>query len=125
MQGTLLVMCIFWKVRQQRLGIDDFGHSLASPSPSTSGGSTYDSNSRGEEEVPGLVTGDGDDPTAVSMALAAALESAVETDLRAQSDTDAAQAEDSERTPLLGNATKDSEVRERETSQRWFGWLRR
>lgn len=127
MQGTLLVMCIFWKVRQQRLGIDDFGHSLASPSPSASGGSTYDSNSRGEEEVPGLVTGEGDDPTAVSMALAAALESAVETDLRAHSDSriDAAQAEDSERTPLLGSTTKDNEAGGRETNHGWFGWLRR
>ncbi|KAJ8700953.1 hypothetical protein PTI98_003926 [Pleurotus ostreatus] len=127
MQGTLLVMCIFWKVRQQRLGIDDFGHSLAPPSPSASGGSTYDSNSRGEEEVPGLVTGEGDDPTAVSMALAAALESAVETDLRAHSDSriDAAQAEDSERTPLLGNPTKDNEAGGHETNHGWFGWLRR
>ncbi|KDQ32676.1 hypothetical protein PLEOSDRAFT_1032971, partial [Pleurotus ostreatus PC15] len=89
MQGTLLVMCIFWKVRQQRLGIDDFGHSLASPT--------------------------------------AALESAVETDLRAHSDSriDAAQAEDSERTPLLGNPTKDNEAGGHETNHGWFGWLRR
>ncbi|KAL4262812.1 PQ loop repeat protein [Pleurotus pulmonarius] len=127
MQGTLLVMCIFWKIRQQRLGIDDFGHSLASASASTIGGSTYVSDSRGEEEVPGLVTGEGDDPTAVSMALAAALESAAETDLRAQSDDriDAAQAEDSERTPLLGNPAKDGEAGGRATSDGWFGWLRR
>lgn len=26
MQGTLLTMCIFWKIRQGRLGIDDFGN---------------------------------------------------------------------------------------------------
>jgi len=25
MQGSLLVMCIIWKIRQERLGIDDFG----------------------------------------------------------------------------------------------------
>lgn len=25
LQGTLLIMCIIWKYRQQRLGIDDFG----------------------------------------------------------------------------------------------------
>lgn len=30
MQGSLLVMCIVWKVRQHRLHIDDFGHPLAS-----------------------------------------------------------------------------------------------
>uniref|UniRef100_UPI001ABA2FAD PQ-loop repeat-containing protein n=1 Tax=Aetokthonos hydrillicola TaxID=1550245 RepID=UPI001ABA2FAD len=28
MQGSLLVMCIMWKFRQNRLQIDDFGHSL-------------------------------------------------------------------------------------------------
>lgn len=28
MQGTLLIMCIFWKIRQSKLGIDDFGHPL-------------------------------------------------------------------------------------------------
>jgi len=28
MQGTLLIMCLFWKVRQARLGIDDFGRPL-------------------------------------------------------------------------------------------------
>jgi hypothetical protein len=26
MQATLLVMCIAWKFRQRRLGIDDFGN---------------------------------------------------------------------------------------------------
>jgi hypothetical protein len=34
MQGFLLFMCICWKVRQQRLHIDDFGHPLRnSPLP--------------------------------------------------------------------------------------------
>ncbi|KAA1474477.1 hypothetical protein DENSPDRAFT_841076 [Dentipellis sp. KUC8613] len=37
MQACLLVMCIFWKFRQQRLHIDDFGHPLPNadepPSP--------------------------------------------------------------------------------------------
>lgn len=28
MQGTLLVMCLAWKARQARLGIDDFGKPL-------------------------------------------------------------------------------------------------
>ena len=26
MQGSLLTMCIFWEIRQCRLGIDDFGN---------------------------------------------------------------------------------------------------
>ncbi|OCH90807.1 hypothetical protein OBBRIDRAFT_792914 [Obba rivulosa] len=28
LQGTLLVMCLFWRTRQRRLGIDDFGNLL-------------------------------------------------------------------------------------------------
>lgn len=28
MQALLLVMCLFWKARQKRLGIDDFGNPL-------------------------------------------------------------------------------------------------
>ncbi len=28
MQAILLVMCLFWKARQRRLNIDDFGHPL-------------------------------------------------------------------------------------------------
>ncbi|KAH7929292.1 hypothetical protein BV22DRAFT_1029731 [Leucogyrophana mollusca] len=28
MQGCLLAMCIVWKIRQRKLGLDDFGHSL-------------------------------------------------------------------------------------------------
>ena len=31
MQGTLLVMCIAWTYRQNRLGIDDFGRSIHPP----------------------------------------------------------------------------------------------
>ncbi|WRT69175.1 uncharacterized protein IL334_006159 [Kwoniella shivajii] len=31
MQGALLVICVLWKRRQKRLGIDDFGHPLNSP----------------------------------------------------------------------------------------------
>jgi len=33
MQGVLLVMCLCWKVRQRRLGIDDFGHPLTDSPP--------------------------------------------------------------------------------------------
>lgn len=28
MQGLLLIMCIYWHRRQQRLGIDDFGNPI-------------------------------------------------------------------------------------------------
>ena len=43
MQAMLLVMCICWKVRQRRLGIDDFGHPLSSsPLPQTADESPND-----------------------------------------------------------------------------------
>ncbi|XP_006455448.1 hypothetical protein AGABI2DRAFT_209911 [Agaricus bisporus var. bisporus H97] len=41
MQATLLVMCIAWKFRQRRLGIDDFGNPVVPPTmaePADSGG---------------------------------------------------------------------------------------
>ena len=31
LQSLLLIMCICWKVRQKRMGIDDFGHPLPIP----------------------------------------------------------------------------------------------
>ena len=33
MQAILLVMCFIWKIRQRRLGIDDFGHPIVSSRP--------------------------------------------------------------------------------------------
>jgi hypothetical protein len=38
MQGILLIMCLFWKIRQRRLRIDDFGQPLRdSPLPALPG----------------------------------------------------------------------------------------
>ena len=31
MQCSLLIMCLFWKARQRKLGIDDFGNPLDAP----------------------------------------------------------------------------------------------
>ena len=42
MQAMLLVMCLFWKVRQRRLGIDDFGHPLDSSTVLHDGGDDED-----------------------------------------------------------------------------------
>jgi len=39
MQGSLLVMCLAWKVRQKRLGVDDFGQRIATTAAT---GSTAD-----------------------------------------------------------------------------------
>jgi hypothetical protein len=102
MQGTLLTMCIFWKIRQCKLGIDDFGNPLFG--------------SQG-------VTSDGE-------VITTAPPSNVETD--AQGEVTVTVIEDAEyhahgnlvgeETPLLhghgGNLKAGS-------PRRWLGWLRR
>ena len=55
MQAILLVMCIVWKVRQQRLHIDDFGHPLPGnpaydPSQAHAGEDAIDAGAGGEED---------------------------------------------------------------------------
>jgi len=89
LQGCLLLMCIAWKMRQQKLNVDDFGNPLGPQYPPPSW-STSDSDYHvthentlveDDEPVPGLVTEPSENPIAVRVALATALESAVETDL--------------------------------------------
>ncbi|OBZ66346.1 Uncharacterized protein C4C5.03 [Grifola frondosa] len=36
MQGSLLIMCLFWHARQHRLGVDDFGNPLITSEPNSS-----------------------------------------------------------------------------------------
>ncbi|KAJ8520533.1 hypothetical protein ONZ45_g2687 [Pleurotus djamor] len=140
MQGTLLVMCICWKFRQQRLGLDDFGNPLYESDTSSIRSRNYGAISpRGGEEieeVPGLVTSEGDDPAAVSLALAAALESAAGTDLRSRTESDRGSAVGDdlagdgrrtggdEATPLLGSS-KDGEGEGKPGGAGWFSWFRR
>lgn len=111
MQGTLLIMCICWKFRQLRLGIDDFGHPLPeSPYHQSSHHHAHrrPSSSRPESDVsvPGLQVDEEEEPQAVRAALAAAIESAVEEDIvgstmrRSAWPGGAVQA--TETTPLLG-----------------------
>ncbi|KAJ3919396.1 hypothetical protein F5877DRAFT_90055 [Lentinula edodes] len=95
MQGTLLVMCICWKIRQKRLGLDDFGHNID------------------------------EDAVAVRVALANALESAVEGDVRSggvrevrEIPIHAYHEQDDENTPLLNNGKQSSAPAPR----RWFGF---
>ena len=73
MQGSLLVMCLLWRARQYRLGIDDFGNPLDSSSVL------------------------GADSPAQSVLVNAAIEAARESDVRI--DVDAEEA--NEATPLL------------------------
>lgn len=106
MQGSLLIMCIIWTFRQRRLGIDDFGNPVSLPAYSTSP-------SDDGYVVPGLVVGE-EDPAVIRVALAAALESAAESDVRNGSIRDAHELPISEETPLL-NPTHASNK---------GGWLR-
>ena len=90
LQGCLLVMCIMWKFRQRELSVDDFGNPLhpSFPPPSWSEACTRgDCETRvvpepDNDPVPGLVTEPSENPVAVCVALAEALETAVQTDLR-------------------------------------------
>lgn len=52
LQGTLLVMCLFWRAQQRRLGIDDFGNPLPD-APSTA---------HFQHHVPAYQTGEQEQP---------------------------------------------------------------
>ncbi|KAJ7199634.1 hypothetical protein GGX14DRAFT_661548 [Mycena pura] len=85
MQCTLLSICIAWKMRQRRLGIDDFGqrHSpatAASYCDAEEGGAG--ASEEEDEGVPGLVIGAEEDAGAVRKALESALGEAVAGDVR-------------------------------------------
>ncbi|KAJ3808315.1 hypothetical protein F5876DRAFT_90105 [Lentinula aff. lateritia] len=119
MQGTLLVMCICWKIRQKRLGLDDFGHNIVEDTLSESYLSTTSSlansghrHPAADVDVPGLVVED-EDAVAVRVALANALESAVEGDVRS-----GGVREDDENTPLLNNGKQSPAP----VPRRWFGF---
>ncbi|KAJ7594102.1 hypothetical protein C8J56DRAFT_854002 [Mycena floridula] len=95
MQGSLLIMCIMWKFRQAKLGVDDFGNPVGPGIPDIL-------IIPDDGDVPGLVV-EGDDPVAIRQALSSALESAVQEDVR-----DIA----TEETPLL--------VPKKEKKRGWF-----
>jgi len=116
MQGSLLVMCILWTFRQRRLGIDEFGNPLASLHSSSSD-STAEGG--GDAGVPGLVAEEDDDPAKMRMVLEAALESAVEADVREERE---AEQDVGEETPLLGSPSSSKELG---GSGGWLGWLTR
>jgi len=118
MQGSLLVMCICWKYRQRRLGVDDFGH-------------PHDPELEGETElllgsengIPGLAIGE-EDPAVVSVALAAALGSAVEADVRSGGVQEVEEGPVGEETPLLGSS-KNGKLDEGNHGVRWSSWFKR
>jgi hypothetical protein len=115
MQALLLAICFCWKVRQRRLGIDDFGHPVGTEGITTPSSS---------EEVPGLVYEDIEDVAAVREALADALESAVEEDARILGVQGSPRAVN-ETTPLI-SSTVDLQAKDtRPASPPARGWLSR
>jgi len=113
MQGSLLIMCILWTFRQRRLGIDEFGIPLSFSHPS-------DLSTEQDVGVPGLVVVEDEDPAKMRVALEAALESAVEADVR--EGREAHQEEVGEETPLLGPGSSPKEAGR---GGGWLGWLLR
>ena len=88
MQGSLLIMCIFWRMRQHRLRIDDFGNPLDAPP-------TLDSAL--PEGAP----------------VQAAVEDAIDGDVRAsvEDDVSVRELDASEATPLLNGKRKSRDWR--------------
>ncbi|KAL4247776.1 Lysosomal/Vacuolar Amino Acid Transporter 1 [Abortiporus biennis] len=86
LQGTLLIMCIFWHRRQHRLGLDDFGRSLSGIP---------------EDDSPVSITRGPDEDLLVSEAV----HIAVESDMR--EDHDVTESTTSEATPLLGGKSEE------------------
>jgi hypothetical protein len=82
LQGCLLTMCIFWKIRQRKLNIDDFGKPLGSgPLPYTS--DAWRTPGVPDQhyilvEDPEAIQGSSENPVAVRLSLANVLESAAD-----------------------------------------------
>jgi len=112
LQGALLAMCLVWKMRQSKLGLDDFGNALDDDSSHTAEDVASRSVREAQEGSSIPIT---DGPPA-GETLHDAVEEAVDEDVRSlQGGVD-------ERTPLIRSTTKNGEVERR---QGLFGWLRK
>ncbi|EJU01548.1 hypothetical protein DACRYDRAFT_22645 [Dacryopinax primogenitus] len=128
MQGLLLILCIVWKVRQARLGIDDFGNPLSPPpeshpEPSTWGLGLEFGNGRGNGLVDGLEQGESGPP---GLGLPELDGQQVEAAWREAEDRRAAEAQDGEAgagetTPLIVRATTQTG----KVVLPWLSWGRR
>ncbi|KAI0370833.1 hypothetical protein BV20DRAFT_1052247 [Pilatotrama ljubarskyi] len=110
MQGILLVMCIIFRARQHKLGLDDFGRPLAGSSADHPHLSLSESGARSEEEASPVEAAVGD---------------AVESDVRSEHGVDVVPGEE---TPLLvksnGNGDGAGMVRDKERGG-VLAWFRR
>jgi len=98
MQGSLLIMCIFWRARQHRLRIDDFGNPLEPSSALEDEADSPVSVIQGPEE---------------GLPVQAAVEAAVESDVRGDTD--------GEETPLLAKGSGA----DGRNPRNWLNWLKR
>ena len=111
MQGILLVMCIIFRARQHKHGLDDFGRPLAS-STAAQGEDSYTSSSASVRTPPPVL-------------VEAALGDAVQSDVRSEHGVDVVEGEStavSEETPLLAKQN-GSQTGQRERG--FLAWFRR
>jgi len=102
-------MCIAWKVRQRKLGIDDFGHPISSPFPPASWSEWPVQHN---ETVPESVNSPSDNLPGVQVALTGTLEAAAEADLPSGLLASTVHGTAGERTPLLTQQrTQDGDSR--------------
>ncbi|KAH9886287.1 hypothetical protein C8Q73DRAFT_716140 [Cubamyces lactineus] len=112
MQGILLVMCIIFRARQHKHGLDDFGRPLAS---AAQGEDSYTSSSAGVRTPPPVL-------------VEAALGDAVQSDVRSEHGVDVVDGEstavgDSEETPLLAKRNGANAGERQEGG--FLAWFRR
>jgi hypothetical protein len=103
-------MCIAWKVRQHKLGIDDFGNPLRPEFPPSSWSEPYPAESEGDL-VPDLVADAAENLT--TKAHVSAVGANVETDSRVPH----TMASISDQTPLLAQTQSNKE----RIWSKWFG----
>lgn len=68
------MMCIAWKVRQHKLGIDDFGNPLRPEFPPSSWSEPYPAEPEHGDRVPGLVGDAAENPATSRVALVSPVE---------------------------------------------------
>ena len=123
-------MCIFWKIRQRKLNIDDFGDLLGGGPfsyPSNAGDSTAAIHDRhailveDPEFVPGLATTSSEDPIAVRVVLTDTLESAAEGDQISPPPSGPGHEVDEEEAPLLQRREVNLDGKPVRGWSAWFG----